>query len=67
MLSTSELNEKLDTWYEGNILVTIGVLGPLCQELDPVLDLCHPGVDAVTRTLGAGAQHAYLGHPGNHA
>ena len=61
-MSTSEIN----TWFEGNILVAVGVLSPLCQELDPVLDLCHPGMDTVTRTLGAGAQHAYLGHPGNH-
>ena len=44
-----------------NILVTIGVLGSLGQELDPVLDLRHPGIHTVAGTLAAIADHSHLG------
>ena len=49
------------TWPYWNIMVTVGVLGSLCYELDPVLDLGHPGIHTVAGALGPITHHAHLG------
>ena len=44
-----------------NLCITVGILGSLGQELDPVLDLCHTAVYAVTGALTPVAEHSNLG------
>ena len=44
-----------------NILVTIGVLGSLGQELDPVLHLGHTAVHTVAGALTPIANNSHLG------
>ena len=44
-----------------NLLVTVGILGSLGYELDPVLHLGHPGIHAVAGTLTSIAHHTHLG------
>ena len=45
----------------GNLLIAIGVLCSPGYELDPVLDLSHPGIHAVAGALAAIAHHSDLG------
>ena len=49
------------TWSVWYLLVTVGILGSLGQELDPMLDLGHPGIHAVAGALTAIAHHPNLG------
>ena len=49
------------TWSVWNLLVTVGVLRSLCYELDPVLDLGHPGIHAMAGALTSIANYAHLG------
>ena len=42
---------------------TVRVLGSLGQELDPVLDLSHPGIHSMAGALAAIAHHSHLGKP----
>ena len=49
------------TWSVWYLLVTVAVLGSLGQELDPVLDLSHPGINAVAGALTPIADHSHLG------
>ena len=42
------------------LLLTVGVLGSLGYELDPVLDLGHPGIHTVAGALAAKAHHSNL-------
>ena len=42
-------------------MIAIGVTGSRGDELDPVLDLSHPGVHAVAGALTAIADHSHLG------
>ena len=44
-----------------NLLIAVGVLGSLGQELDPVLDLGHTAVYAVAGALTSKADHSHLG------
>ena len=44
-----------------NICITVGILGSLGQELDPVLHLSHPGIHTVAGALAAIAHHSDLG------
>ena len=44
-----------------NILITVGVLGSLGQELDPVLDLGHTAVHTVAGALTPIADNSHLG------
>ena len=44
-----------------NIMVAVGILGSLGQELDPVLHLGHTAVHTVTGALTAVADHSNLG------
>ena len=54
-------NNQYVTLSEWDLLNTVGVLGFLGQKLDPVLDLCHPGIDAMAGTLASIAHHTNLG------
>ena len=49
------------TLFYWNIFITVGVLGSLGQELDPVLDLGHPGINTVAGALTAIANNPNLG------
>ena len=49
------------TLLHWNILVAVGVLGSLGDELDPVLHLSHPGIHAMAGTLFSKAHHTDLG------
>ena len=49
------------TWCLYYLLVAVCVLGFLSYELDPVLDLSHPGINSVAGALAAKAHHANLG------
>ena len=42
-------------------MVAIGVLGSLGHELDPVLDLGHPGIHAVAGALNSITHNSHLG------
>ena len=42
-------------------MIAVGVLGSLGDELDPVLDLGHPGIHAVAGALAPIAHHTNLG------
>ena len=42
-------------------MVAVGVLGSLGNELDPMLDLGHPGIHAVAGALAPIANHSHLG------
>ena len=44
-----------------NIMVTVGILGSLGQELDPVLHLGHTAVHTVAGALTPIADHSNLG------
>ena len=44
-----------------NILITVGILGSLGQELDPVLHLGDTAVYSVAGALTAIANHSHLG------
>ena len=44
-----------------NIMVAVGILGSLGQELDPMLHLGHTAVHTVAGALTAIANHAHLG------
>ena len=44
-----------------NLVIAVGVLGSLGYELDPVLDLGHPGIHTVAGALTAIANHSHLG------
>ena len=44
-----------------NLYIAVGVLGSLGYELDPVLDLSHPGIHAVAGAFAAKAHHSHLG------
>ena len=44
-----------------NLLVTVGVLGSLGQELDPVLHLGHTAIDAEAWALTPIADYSHLG------
>ena len=41
--------------------MAVGVLGSLGHELDPVLDLGHPGIHSIAGTLTSIADHTNLG------
>ena len=49
------------TWLQWDLRITVGVLCSLGYELDPVLDLCHPGIDAMAGALASIAHHTNLG------
>ena len=49
------------TWSVWYLLVTVAILGSLGQELDPVLDLSHPGIHAMAGALASKAHHSHLG------
>ena len=49
------------TWSVWYLLVTVAVLGSLGQELDPVLDLGHPGIYAIAGAFTARTHHSHLG------
>ena len=51
------------TWSVWYLLVTVAILGSLGQELDPVLDLGHPGIHTVAGALTPIAHHSHLGEP----
>ena len=55
------LNLIYFTWSVWNLLVTVGILGSLGYELDPVLNLSHPGINSVTGALASIADHSHLG------
>ena len=42
-------------------MVAVGILGFLGQELDPVLDLSHPAINAMAGALTPIADHSHLG------
>ena len=44
-----------------NLLIAVAILGSLCYELDPVLDLCDPGINSMAGALAAVANHPNLG------
>ena len=44
-----------------NIFITVGILGSLGQELDPVLHLGHPAVHAMAGALAPIANYSHLG------
>ena len=44
-----------------NIIVTIGILSSLGQELDPMLHLSHTGIHTVAGALTPIADHSHLG------
>ena len=48
------------TWSVWNLLIAVGVLRSLGQELDPVLDFGHPGIHAVAGALAAVTHHSNL-------
>ena len=43
-----------------NIMVAVGILGSLGQELDPMLHLSDTAVNSVTGTLTTVANHSHL-------
>ena len=49
------------TWPYWNIMVTVGVLGSLGYELDPVLHLGYSGIHTVAGALTAVADNSHLG------
>ena len=55
------LNIKCATWLIWNLVIAVAVHGSFGNELDPVLDLGHPGIHTVTGTLAAIADHTNLG------
>ena len=54
------LNLIYFTWSVWNLLVTVGILGSLGYELDPVLHLSHTGIHPVAGALTAVADHSHL-------
>ena len=42
-------------------MIAVGVLGSLGDELDPVLDLGHPGIHAIAGAFTARTHHSHLG------
>ena len=44
-----------------NILIAVGIQSTASYVLDPVLDLCNPGIDTMAGTLTAVADYANLG------
>ena len=44
-----------------NIFITVAILGSLGYELDPVLDLGHPGIHAMAGALTAITYNTHLG------
>ena len=48
------------TWSAWNLLIAVGVLRSLGQELDPVLYFSHPGIHAMAGALAAIAHHTNL-------
>ena len=61
MVWNGERFYRLDTWSVWNLLIAVGVLCSLGQELDPVLDLGHPGINAVAGALTPIANNSHLG------
>ena len=61
MVWNGERFYRLDTWSVWNLLIAVGVLCSLGQELDPVLDLGHPGIHAVAWALASIAHNTNLG------
>ena len=58
-----ERKRKVTTRIEWDLLNAVVVYGPLGDVLDPVLDLCNPGIHANAGTLTAVADNANLGEP----
>ena len=49
------------TLLQWNLLIAVAILGSLGDKLNPVLDLGHPGIHAVTGALTSIANHPNLG------
>ena len=60
MVWNGERFYRLDTWSVWNLLIAVGVLCSLGQELDPVLYLGYTGVNAVTGALTPVANYSHL-------